>query len=251
MNKIVFYYINLDKSVDRKNDMEIKLKNYTHERFRAIDTNNPIYIEYKNNNWIPKYHKQHPNFICCLLSHLYAVKMAYDNNLEDVIIIEDDANISIFNEVCDTFLKIWNNNKHYIDVLQLFCSSHNFYKDITDIRFNKWMKNGVCFGKCQFGCQYYATTGIIYSRKGIETIMKLYKNGHFDLSNSVSDVYLVADAFIYEKTNSYSLKFPIIYEDKYKSTLGHNYDYEYIDTFLENNRKHILRFFNNYRRSIS
>lgn len=242
---INFIYINLEESTERRLDMETKLSKYKHKRFDAIDINSPIYIKYKNNNRIPDYHKQKPNFVCCLLSHLYTVKMAYDDQLEEVIILEDDANLSILDEIYNNLDKIWYRHNDYVDVLQLYCSSQYFYKKITDIRINQWMEDGVCFDKWKPPYQW-STTGILYSKNGINSIMKLYKDGYFDISK-YRKPYLVADRFIYENTNSYSLKFPIIYEDKkYISTLGHTYDYKYIDHYLENNRKHIIQFLKDF-----
>ena len=39
------------------------------------------------------------NKLCCLLSHLNAIKIAYENKLKSVIILEDDVELEIFNKI--------------------------------------------------------------------------------------------------------------------------------------------------------
>ena len=89
---INIYWINLERAQYRKEKMlnlfqEHKL---THKRIEAIDglkiNENEIKSQYKVNK------KMNVFEIACALTHLKAIQEAYDNNLENVLIFEDDVN---------------------------------------------------------------------------------------------------------------------------------------------------------------
>lgn len=89
------YYINLEKSLDRRIFMEKQFKenNISFVRIDAIDGNN-IKIKYKN-----RCTKKISNGeLGCTLSHIKAIKTAYDNNCEIAVICEDDINFSLINK---------------------------------------------------------------------------------------------------------------------------------------------------------
>ena len=94
---IPIYYINLEKSTERNDNMIAQLKNYNYTRFPAIDTNHIIFKKY--NDLDKSKYIYDSRKLACLLSHLYAIKKAYDNNLKNIIIFEDDVDLTIFNQV--------------------------------------------------------------------------------------------------------------------------------------------------------
>ena len=95
------YYINLDRSIDRREKLEeefIKygMKNYT--RIKAIDKDDLTGLkngEMDGVKYIIQY-KMRPHEIAITLSHLIAIKRSYDNGDDQSIIFEDDINFSLY-----------------------------------------------------------------------------------------------------------------------------------------------------------
>ena len=91
-NNINIYWINLERAQHRKEKMLnlFQEHNLTHKRIEAIDglkiNENEIKSQYKVNE------KMNVFEIACALTHLKAIQDAYDNNLENVLIFEDDVN---------------------------------------------------------------------------------------------------------------------------------------------------------------
>ena len=109
-SNINIYYINLSNSRERNARMQEQFKHmdpiFTSKRVEGIDGNvvdlnqyiliNEDYYKQSNlhdNGSIPNEFKKRQ--IACLASHLYAIKEAYDNSLNEVIITEDDINLKI------------------------------------------------------------------------------------------------------------------------------------------------------------
>ena len=78
------FYINLDRSSDRREHME-KTFNSRFETFNRIQAVDGNLLQDTGN--ITKYE------LATTMSHIKAVKIAYDSGLEDVIIMEDDMRI--------------------------------------------------------------------------------------------------------------------------------------------------------------
>jgi glycosyl transferase family 25 len=106
LSKII--YINLNKSTDRREEVEKELNNFNlqFERFEAIET---------------------PGFgiLGCGLSHLQVLKIAKERNYENILILEDDFTFLVSKEVFEEELtKFFNLNIDY-DVCML---SYNLIK---------------------------------------------------------------------------------------------------------------------------
>lgn len=86
LDNIPIYWVNMNRSSDRKEYMLSMFKQYditNHKRIEAIDGN-----ELQNTRKLTK------NELGCLLSHYKAIKTAHDNDLDYVIIMEDDVDFS-------------------------------------------------------------------------------------------------------------------------------------------------------------
>lgn len=194
---IPIYYINLDECTDRDTNMISQLQNHNYTRFSAIGHKNNILDKYKN---IPE--SRYLNDIkklCCCLSHLYAIKLAYDNNLDNVIIFEDDIDLSIFNHTYKKINDFWHNNLKNTDILQLFTSKGDFY-NIIEHKLKMTERENNCWGTCGYMINY----------NGMKKIMKLYDfvNNKFDLEKN--NELLLADVFIYNICKSHILNLPAI-----------------------------------------
>lgn len=135
INDVDIYYVNLEKDIDRKNKLEnnLKLLNLTNIRRipgiygKNLKDNNyrkeiSNLLEIDSDKLTPEYFSKKSNFSCmtrkiedilpkvgCYLAHLSALKLAYENKLDSLLLLEDDAiilpsilnNSEIFNHPSD------------------------------------------------------------------------------------------------------------------------------------------------------
>ena len=118
----MIYYINMKKDKKRNKWMQKQLKNYSYKRIEAIDGKNKKQL---SNIFItlPKMNENQGE-LGCLASHLKAIKTAYQNNLEEVLILEDDLDLELFHKYKDILFKKWNENREKINLIQIFTNSH-------------------------------------------------------------------------------------------------------------------------------
>ena len=98
--KIPILYINLDRSKDRKKLMEkqLPLVSDNYQRVSAIDGKKIDNIERGVVNGIKyfnEYTELSPAVLACTMSHIKAIKTAYDKGYKNALILEDDAPLPI------------------------------------------------------------------------------------------------------------------------------------------------------------
>ena len=107
------YYINMSHNKDRNEFMKNQLAHYSHNVTRIegcngsnIKDNKINGISFKNSKYQSIYECA-PNEIGCFMSHILSIKKAYDNGDLIAMILEDDADLSLFNlnTPFDTFIK--------------------------------------------------------------------------------------------------------------------------------------------------
>ena len=141
-NQIPVYYINMDKDIDRKEYMESQLPNHFERYYRIPGVNGKL-IKNRNHDivdgieFINEFNDNSVSEIGCTLSHLLAIKTAYENGEEIACIMEDDVYMNLLNiqeESLDDFIKEINNNLDW-EILQLYHSySNNLNKNFIKIK---------------------------------------------------------------------------------------------------------------------
>ena len=181
------YYINLERSKDRRGEMEKRFTNL--KRVEGVDGMN-LHISKE----ILSRCKMNVFQIGCLQSHLKAIKTAYDNGDKEALIMEDD--------ICADYLKRWEKSIQQIvdnkpkdaECIQLHCSMKRevikMLKMNTD--YSLWKK---CYVRNSTGC-YYIT------RKGMKKIIKLGLD-------FIPNTFYPADHFIYDKIITYNYTKPL------------------------------------------
>lgn len=211
LSNIQIYWINLDRSIDRKTFMESQFIQYDIQnahRISAIDgitfnTKNAKYTHAKNDIYLSN------NELACTMSHINAIKQAYSDNVEYAIIMEDDCDFSYLQYHNNSILDMINKNNN-IDIIQLTTilsverlSSlrKNILSKIT--KSNKY-DNNLLKGYGWSTCAYLIT------RKGMEKIL----SNKFPITE--------ADSFMYQNLNTYYTIFPYFRINDLHDTTIHN-----------------------------
>ena len=199
MNKIdTIYWINLDRSVDRKQSMEIMFQdaefaNIPKIRIKAIDGKTAD---------IPKILRDTPLIktpceYACTLSHLEAIRQFAETDAEIALILEDD--------VCLDFKPYWRKSVQEVmsaapqdwDILQLCYITdeigiHLF--ESTD--YIKYIRPQHLFSTAAY---------IITNRAAKKLIRDVYQDGKYCLGENIRHE---ADSFLYMKCRTYTYKYP-------------------------------------------
>jgi len=141
-----------------------------------------------------------------LLSHLMAIKKAYVNGLDEIIIVEDDINMKILNFTFNKILALWRGRNRRVDIIQLYSSSDT----VTDV-YNKSLKMGTVAVAPRVSF-VHGTCAYLISRSGMKKIMSFYnpKTEKFDMRRVPLDIYLAPAAFIYRVCNSRATTLPFV-----------------------------------------
>lgn len=211
------YWINMDRSVDRRRHMESQFFEHSIENYRiSAETPETIkagdYTIVRNEESISS---TTPEEISCILSHLKAIQQGYDDGDPYFCVLEDD--ISFINIDFDKILNYaeiaQNKNKENVEILQLYTSSHPVVIQLYNECF---LKNGndddggnmiVKRSESYPGAVYY-----LVSRKAARKILDAYvvSKNKYDLSYSS---WTAADNIIYAPVKSYVITYPVAITD--------------------------------------
>jgi GR25 family glycosyltransferase involved in LPS biosynthesis len=174
IDDIPIYYINLDRSKDRDKLINKQFDKYNITNFTRISAIDGKELDIDN---VRKEYKLHPLLnkytTACTLSHIKAVKQAYDDGCDIALIMEDDCNFDYLKYKSQSIKKLLTTNPTY-DIFQLgYCM--NIFKISSRFSSNNTVSKGH-----QWGTICYAIT-----KKGMENIINL------------SNIY-VADISMYE-----------------------------------------------------
>jgi GR25 family glycosyltransferase involved in LPS biosynthesis len=244
INKInvPIYYINLDRSPQRQKFMEDQFKLYNitnYKRIVGIDgkqLKNTLTDNINGTTFTNNYPELTKNEVGCLLSHLKAIRTAYNNNLDQVLILEDDCSLDLmFFWEDDKLTSILNKlNKPDWEIFQLYTGNC--------INFNSKKCSLQTGEKDCWGCVAY-----LINRKGMEKII------NFITTNIQNEIILgkyfnnklyptrgQSDIFVYQIAKTYYLETPLFCTNNsnLKSTIatfnnGDKFSIEYSNKIID------------------
>ena len=188
----IIYWINLERSIDRRNNMNKLLSTINIPSHRIIATDGKDISDeklYKNFTGIQK-HRSKIEY-ACLLSHLNSIKTFYDSSHNIALILEDD--------ISTEYLQYWNKTICEIiaeappdwEIIMLNYVSKTILTDTYTL--NK-------FGHINC-CQSY-----LINKKGAKRLIDLtYKNNIYDLDMKKLHT---SDNYIYSTLVTYTYKYP-------------------------------------------
>lgn len=218
------YYINLDRSLNRKKFMEAQFGRYNitnYKRISGVDgkqLNNILKDNINGTSFTNNYLDLTKNEVGCLLSHLKAIKTAYDNNLDQVLILEDDCSLDLmFFWKDDKITSLLNKlNKPDWEIFQLYTGN------CIDLNSkNCTLQSGK---KDCWGCVAY-----LINRKGMEKIINFVNsNNSYEIilgkyfNNKLFPTRGQSDIFLYQIAKTYYLDTPLFFANNsnLKSTIA-------------------------------
>lgn len=212
---VPIYYINLDRSPQRKKFMEEQFDKYNifnYQRITGIDgknLNDNLKFNINGTTFINNYKDLTKNEIGCLLSHLKAIITAYDNDLDEVLILEDDCSFDLMFFWKDKLTNILDKlNKPNWDIIKL-------YTDGECLDFNSENCSLHTPEKGCWGCVAY-----LINKKGMEKIIDFIKpndRNEIILGKYIDDKLFptrgLSDIFIYQIAKTYYLEKPLFFTD--------------------------------------
>lgn len=213
---IPIYWINLSRSIKRKEKIMEKIEKmniYQNKRIDAIDGKNLSYYNFD----IPIKYFLHTsnNELACTFSHLKAIFTAYYNKEKYVIVCEDDICFELLNYSKYSFNSLIAKAPKDWEIIQLSTSNIKQLNILLKLKddFVKWNSSN------------WGSYSYLLNRKGMTKIVeKFSKNRILYLPNDIN-TKVVADLIIYNQCNSYTLTKGITTYNDVKSTLHNNHLY--------------------------
>ena len=219
------YYVNLDRSIERRNRLETEFKKYNivnYTRIKAFDKYNLKDIEkgeVNNIKYINDYGGE-KHELGCTLSHLIAIKTAYRNGDEMALIFEDDINFNLYPLWRKSFTEIIKDLPKNIEILQLISN-----KNIETINFDIIKRPN---NLATHGC----TGAYLINRKGMKKVIDNFflEDNTVKFKKELKLDNIRADYGFYNFMNVYYINCNLF--------LMYNFEYEN----NSNGRRNILRF---------
>ena len=196
LQKIPIYWINLEKSVKRRERLEGIFEQLDNKatRISAVDGYNSdlSHIKVKKER-----EGLSGGSIGCALSHLKAIKKAYDDNCDYCIILEDDVNFDFFKYKKTKILDLFSKMQNYgCECLILGCTTS---KGVFNVLCRNKMLQVYNTNVTQH-IKYYTspiggTYAYILNRTGIIKILETYKKNKY-ISNAEEILYKPVNTFV-------------------------------------------------------
>lgn len=239
LSNIPLYFINLPKSKERKFFLEKQIQQFNINNFKMIEavygknkkliSDNMFQVPMNTQKTIYFFNNDEnatDGEIGCTLSHLNAVRQAYNDGLEHVIICEDDIDLYWIKIWVDTISSIISNAPKGWEYINLSNACNVDSKN----NYFKYSEND-CWG----------TVSQLWNRKGMKKILdKCYKNNKFILNKDWGYIHkeVSADIYIPSLINSYVYKtylFPTVNnEEEMESTIHKNHTKDHTKRSFDN-----------------
>ena len=190
------YWINLERSVDRRFKMEQMLNLFPVKniRFNAIDgmtiSDEELYGKFKTK----QFYRRKVEY-ACLLSHLSVIKTFSESDSNYALIFEDDMNLELLKFWNKPIDEILNSAPKDVDIIMLaYMSNSKLSKTFT---LNK-------------GNIYSCGAYIISNSAAKKLISNIYKDDKYELNDYIPGMMKqhVSDSFIFAELNTYVYKYP-------------------------------------------
>lgn len=191
------YWVNLDRSTDRKEKMEELFKdevfnNIDIERISAVDGKSSNIDEILNSNLDNQNNKFTKIEHACLLSHLNTIKQSNEIDSNIVLIMEDDMTLEYKPYWKEPIKDIIKNAPSDWEII-LLCYIYDKHLN------NEYTLSGIN------NTSISSTGAYLINKKGVNKIMKSYKNNKFYLNKNLP---MEADNYLFSECISYTYKYP-------------------------------------------
>ena len=185
LTHINFYWINMERSIERRKHMYYLFSKHLiyNYRINAYDGNKiQEYndINYSSSNNISKYE------YCCIFSHLKAIKTSYENNDKISIICEDDLYINYKENLINSLKNIIENAPNDWKIIKV-----NYNKNNLNC-FIEWNENNISQlfyiinnkGMIKILDKFFIKNKFVLDNKLDHSIFKIVKTYDYNLSNN-------------------------------------------------------------------
>ena len=200
------YWINLDRSKERKEYMTKNFKKYKVNNYRFSAINGYNLKKYPHIKFTKKQKEVYESGeLGCVSSHINLIIELYKHGVNEAIIMEDDISINTLPKMKYKIKDIANNAPKDWEVLQLHTSNHKLIKE--------YLSNSILYVRS--GDKLYGTCSYLINRKGMKKLYDIcYKKGNIVFP----DEDIIADHFIYNTCITYYFTKPLFIHLAGKST---------------------------------
>jgi GR25 family glycosyltransferase involved in LPS biosynthesis len=184
----IIYWINLDRSTDRRSNMEKFLSKVTIPNIRIKGSDGKF--ENVKDSFKNTVETTSNSEYGCLLSHLRTIKKFWESGLERCLILEDDITLE--------FIKYW---KHDLNTIISGAPDDWDIIGLTQTLNNNSNIKGLY---TPFWYGFYSAQGYIINKNGADKIMKLYKLDKWEINLS----YHTTEKVVFGNTKMYIYKYP-------------------------------------------
>lgn len=233
----IIYWINLDRSPDRREKMEKMLEtiDISNQRISAIDGKNEKMYNMINTNNYDSTDSEYG----CLMSHLEAIRTFKNSSHTIGLILEDDCTLELkkywqgtLNDktLNEKINKIISNAPKDWEIIMLSYIVH------VNHPINDWSNNEKYI---RFDSEMYSTLAYVINKKGAKKLiddcdnLSCYKDNMYLLNSNAQHK---ADHYIYKNTITYCYKYPLFIYDNEDSTI-HD---DHLD-FHKQNKERIIK----------
>ena len=211
----VIYWINLDRSVDRKLNMEQLFKDDAFKgipvkRITAFDgKQDPNIMSHFDIESPPQTYTEYAVF----LSHLETIRTFKNSNYDVALVFEDDVTLEFKQYWTKSVKKIMADAPQNWDILLL----SYMYSELNNvIPFYDWVSCDTNYDSALN--KYFSAVAYVINKKGANKLMdSMYSNGKYTLNPNIKHV---SDVYIFGVVNSYVYKYPMfIYDTNFESTI--------------------------------